>query len=204
QVRRDLRVGRAPVRRRGHRRRIRSGERGHRNLRQVHRPASRAGHRRKRPDARGRLVTRPQQVWPIEFAAEYRRKGYWTGETIGGMLRRTATRLPGHDAVVFEHGRWSYADLDERADRLAGAFRDLGFAPGDRVLVQLPNVPEFIAVVFGLFRADVLPVFVLPAHRRTEIEHFARASGAVGYVIPATFGGFDSRSIARGVRPALP
>jgi 2,3-dihydroxybenzoate-AMP ligase len=149
-------------------------------------------------------VTRPTQVWPEEFAARYRALGYWRGETLGDMLRATAARWPDRDAVLFDGGRWSYAELDARVDRLASAFVRLGFRPGDRVLVQLPNIPEFIAVVFGLFRADVLPVFVLPAHRRAEIEHFGRHADAVGYVIPDTFGGFDYRSLAREVRSSIP
>ncbi len=149
-------------------------------------------------------MSRPTQIWPPEYAEAYRRKGYWCGETIGDMLRRTAARQPDHAALVHDAGRMSYGDLDVLADRLAAAFVGLGFAPGDRVLVQLPNVPEFVAVIFGLFRADLLPVFVLPAHRRAEIEHFGRASEAVGYVTVDTFAGFDYVSLAREVRPVIP
>jgi mycobactin salicyl-AMP ligase len=37
----------------------------------------------------------------------------------------------------------SYAELDERADRAAAGLAALGIAPGDRVLLQLPNSGEF-------------------------------------------------------------
>lgn len=146
----------------------------------------------------------PRQVWPPEFAARYRRLGYWRGETLGGMLRERASRLPDHLAVVQDDVRWTYGELDARADRIAAGFERLGCARGDRVLVQLPNIPEFLSVVFGLFRAGLLPVFALPAHRHTEIEHFGLASGAVAYVIADTHGGFDYRTLAGQVVPRLP
>src|SRR5690606_9146775 len=80
----------------------------------------------------------------------------------------------------------------------------LGYTRGDRDLVQLPNIPEFLSVVFGLFRAGLLPVFALPAHRHAEIEHFGRASGAVAYVVADTYGGFDYRTLAGQIVPRLP
>ncbi len=149
-------------------------------------------------------MTQPQQIWPPEFAERYRARGYWRGETIDGILAARAAATPDHPAVVFDDGQWSYRDLDTRATRLAGGFTRLGLARGARVLVQLPNVPEFLAVVFGLFRAGLLPVFVLPAHRRIEVEHFGRTSEAEAYVIPGDHGGFDYRTLAREVAPQLP
>lgn len=138
----------------------------------------------------------PRQTWPETLADRYRQRGYWRGETIGDMLRHRASQSGDLTAVLQENVRWSYTELDTRADRMAAGFRKLGIAPGERVLVQLPNVPEFLSVVFGLFRAGILPVFTLPAHRLAEIEHFARASDAVGYVIADTVGGFDYRGLA--------
>lgn len=149
-------------------------------------------------------MTAPEQIWPAEFADRYRARGYWRGETMDGMLRDRAAADPGHVAVAFDTGQWTYAELDDRASRLAVGFQRLGFARGSRVLVQLPNVPEFLSVVFGLFRAGLLPVFVLPAHRRSEIAHFGRASNAVGYVIADVFAGFDYRTLAREALTDVP
>jgi 2,3-dihydroxybenzoate-AMP ligase len=146
----------------------------------------------------------PEQVWPPEYAERYRARGYWRGETIDGMLRDRAIAHPDRIAVTFDTGRWTFGELDDRATRLAAGFARLGIPRGSRVLLQLPNVPDFLSVVFGLFRAALLPVFVLPAHRRTEIEHFGRASGAVAYVIPDVSAGFDYRALARNVMPVLP
>lgn len=146
----------------------------------------------------------PRQIWPDDFADRYRRSGYWRGETLGAMLRRSATGAPDRTAVIHDDLRWSYGELDTRADRLASGFLRSGLNPGDRVLVQLPNVPEFLSVVFGLFRAGILPVFTLPAHRLSELEHFARSSGAVGYITVDAHAGFDYRDLAADLQARVP
>ncbi len=137
------------------------------------------------------------QQWPAEFADRYRQAGYWTDETFPSMLASRAMSDPGKLAVVDERVRWSYAELYSRAERIAAGLLRLGLARGDRVVVQLPNRAELIAVIFGLFRAGMIPVMSLPSHRRAEISHFASASGARGYVITDVHDGFDYRVLAR-------
>ncbi|WP_019630448.1 (2,3-dihydroxybenzoyl)adenylate synthase [Actinomadura atramentaria] len=138
--------------------------------------------------------------WPDEAAARYRAAGYWRGETFGALLRAAAARHGGRTAVVGGPHRWTYAELDRRADRAAAGFRALGVAPRDRVVVQLPNVPEFFETVFGLFRLGAVPVFALPAHRRAEIGHFVAHTDAAAYVTVDRHAGFDHRTLAREVR----
>ncbi|WP_368644581.1 AMP-binding protein [Castellaniella ginsengisoli] len=147
---------------------------------------------------------RPVQVWPDRFAARYRAAGYWRNETFGAWLRERATAHPDRLAVVGGEHRWTYAELDRRASALASGFLAAGLQPGDRVLVHLPNIPDFIAVVMGLFRAGLIPVYALPAHRITEIEHFAQGSGARAYVAAASHAGFDYTGLARELQARQP
>ncbi|MEU3622997.1 (2,3-dihydroxybenzoyl)adenylate synthase [Amycolatopsis coloradensis] len=138
--------------------------------------------------------------WPAEFAERYRREGYWPGETLGGLPRLHS----GRTALVDEHRSWTYAELDRDADRLAAGLRRLGIQAGDRVVVQLPNVGEFVVLCLACYRAGVVPVLALPGHRRTEIAYLCELSGAVAYVIPDRHGGFDFRELARDVAAVSP
>ncbi|MEU4316273.1 AMP-binding protein [Nocardia sp. NPDC024068] len=140
--------------------------------------------------------------FPADFADAYRAAGYWTGTTVGELLRDTAHRLPARPALLGDRPL-TYAELDTEADRMAYGFLALGIAPGDRVVVQLPNAPEFAIVLFGLLRAGIIPVLTLPAHRRAEIEHLAELSGAVAYLIADRHGDFDYRELAATVRDAV-
>jgi 2,3-dihydroxybenzoate-AMP ligase len=143
-------------------------------------------------------------TWPEEFAARYRQEGCWQGETFGTMLRQRAAEYGERIAIVGGDRRVSYAELDEQADRLAAGFYRLGIRAQDRVIVQLPNIPQFFEVIFALFRIGALPVFSLPVHRRNEIGYLCEFTQAAAYVIPDKDAGFDYRELAAQVKDTLP
>ncbi|MCI4066456.1 AMP-binding protein [Micromonospora sp. R77] len=148
-------------------------------------------------------------AWPPEFAARYRAKGYWRGEVLGDLLRpwpdwSPQARDPQRTAVVTRTGRHSYAELDTRADELAAGLADLGIARGDRVIVQLPNSPEFVTTCVALFRLGALPVLALPAHRRAELDYLAGYAEAVALITTDRGVGVDYRDLAAQVRAAHP
>ncbi|MBB4684139.1 (2,3-dihydroxybenzoyl)adenylate synthase [Amycolatopsis jiangsuensis] len=137
--------------------------------------------------------------WPSETAARYRAWGYWRGQTFGALLTSVTEAHAGRTAVVGEHERWTFAGLDERAHRIAAGLIEAGIRSGERVVVQLPNIPEFLSVVFGLWRAGVLPVFALPAHRHSELRHFASQSEASAIITVEEHGGHGYAGVARAV-----
>jgi 2,3-dihydroxybenzoate-AMP ligase len=137
------------------------------------------------------------QAWPPEFVQRYRAAGYWRGETFPAMLHRCASEFADRTAVVSGAERVTYAELSRRAEAIGAGLLALGLVPGDRVIVQLGNTPAFYATVWGLFRARLVPVFALAAHRITEITHFARKAQAAGYVAAERYEGFDYRTLAR-------
>ncbi|HBF81556.1 MULTISPECIES: (2,3-dihydroxybenzoyl)adenylate synthase [Streptomyces] len=146
-------------------------------------------------------------TWPAEFAERYRAAGHWRGETFGSVLAERAAAHPDRIAVVDpapERRTWTYRELEERSARLAAGFAARGISKGDRVVLQLPNVGEFVEVAFALFRLGALPVYALPAHRETEIAYFCSFTEAVAYVIPDRHAGFDHRDLASKVKANTP
>ncbi|MCA2242331.1 AMP-binding protein [Mycobacterium sp. WUMAC-067] len=139
--------------------------------------------------------------FPAERAAAYQAAGYWTGRPLDTILTDAARQWPDRIAVLDAVGGtgFSYADLDDQANRAAGGLRALGIAPGDRVLLQLPNSCQFAVALFGLLRAGAIPVMCLPGHRAAELGHFAAVSGATGLLIADTAAGFDYRTMALGL-----
>ncbi|GAA4994386.1 AMP-binding protein [Pseudonocardia tropica] len=139
--------------------------------------------------------------WPPEVAARYRAAGYWHGRSFGTWLSLLAAAHPGRTAVVGRTGdvehRWTFAELDRRAHRLAAGLHGLGVRPGENVLLQLPNVPEFVPVVLALFRVGARPVFALPAHRDTELRHVAQWSQATAVLTVDAHARFDHGALAR-------
>lgn len=144
------------------------------------------------------------QRWPAALEQKYKAAGYWRGETFPAFLRERAERLGHKVAVVAGDTRISYGELDWEACRIGAGLLALGLNPGDRVIVQFGNVAEFIPVVCGLFYAGLIPVYALPAHRITEVTHFAKKAGASAYLAGRHYGGFDYATLAAGLGRTLP
>ena len=134
--------------------------------------------------------------WPEAAAQRYRDAGLWEGLTVSEMVARTAARQPGKVAVIYGERRITYAELIAQSRRLALGLLELGLKPGDRAVMQLPNLPEFVTAYLALNWIGVIPVMALRAHRHTEVAHFIRASGATAYFIADTVGNFDYRPMA--------
>lgn len=145
-----------------------------------------------------------RQSWPPALVARYRAAGYWRGETLPGVLRERATRFADDIAVVGGEVRLSYAALWQEAGRIGAGLLARGLVPGDRVVVQLGNTPAFVTVVCGLFRAGLIPVYALPAHRITEVRHVLDKAQARGYIAADRQDGFDYRVLARELQALLP
>jgi 2,3-dihydroxybenzoate-AMP ligase len=134
--------------------------------------------------------------WPADIEQRYRAAGYREGLTLWAMVARTAARMPDKVALVAGEQRQTYADLDRISARLGAALRRRGIRALDRVVLQLPNIAEFVHWYLALVRIGAIPVMALRAHRHTEVRHFIRASGAVAYVVPDVAHRFDYRPMA--------
>ncbi|MFJ4650070.1 (2,3-dihydroxybenzoyl)adenylate synthase [Nocardia sp. NPDC088792] len=134
--------------------------------------------------------------WPDETAEHYRQQGIWRGEPLGLLLTQAVERDRDAIALVHDDRRITYGELDDWVNRLAAGFAHHGIAAGERVVVQLPNTPEFVAIIFALMRVDAKPVFSLIAHRDTEVDHLVRLSGATHYIFPEAHRGYDHRALA--------
>jgi long-chain acyl-CoA synthetase len=103
------------------------------------------------------------------------------------MLRESARRAPAKTAVILGDATLSYAQLDELSDKLAANLTGAGLAIGDRVGLQLPNIPQFVIAYFGILKAGgvVVPMNVLL--KAPEIAFQLENSGARTLI---TYGGF--------------
>ena len=134
--------------------------------------------------------------WPPEAAERYRAAGYWGGRTLWQMMADTVERHPDKTALVAGSLRQTCRELDEVSAALAAALLVHGIRTLDRVVLHLPNSVEFVHWYLALIRIGAIPVMALRAHRKTEVGHFVRASGAVAYIAPDMIREFDYRMLA--------
>ncbi|MGO2719727.1 MAG: (2,3-dihydroxybenzoyl)adenylate synthase [Brachybacterium tyrofermentans] len=143
-------------------------------------------------------------AWPEGFERRYLEEGYWGSRTLGGLPREWAKRDPDATAIVGGDRRLSYVDLDREIDDLAEGLLGRGIRARETVLLQLPNTIEFVVAFFALARIGAVPVLLLPAHRRAEVEHVGQLSEAVAYIVADRHEGFDNRVLADALLAALP
>ncbi|WP_254523250.1 class I adenylate-forming enzyme family protein [Natrinema caseinilyticum] len=77
------------------------------------------------------------------------------------------------DAQAMEHHgrRWTHADVRDWTAELAGSLHGLGLEPGDRMLLFLPNCPQYLIASIGAFKAGVVISPVNPQYKRREVAY---------------------------------
>ena len=93
-----------------------------------------------------------------------------------GLLERAAILMPGRAACVYNDVEWTWEELNLDAIRTATALRRLGVQPGDRVGVLLPNIPEYIIALNGIWRADAVAVALSPMAVAEEVDRMLAAT----------------------------
>jgi fatty-acyl-CoA synthase len=128
------------------------------------------------------------------------------GETIGENLERAVERFGEREALVVRHQRLrlTYAELDERVDRLARGLLAAGLQPGDRLGIWAPNCAEWVLVQYATAKAGVILVNVNPAYRTSELEYALRQSGCRVLVAARAFKTSDYAAMIDEVRGRLP
>ncbi len=98
------------------------------------------------------------------------------------MLRASVERDPEATAIVEVGGeRLSFAQLWDRAARVAGGLRAAGLERGDRAAILLPNGADWVLAFWGAQLAGLVAVPVNTRFTPPEVEYVVSDSGA-GYV----------------------
>lgn len=105
--------------------------------------------------------------------------------TLVEMLERRVALTPERAAFVWESEQPTYAQLWERVSRLAAHLRGLGVGHGDRVVLVLPNGPEFFYGFHAALWLGAIAVPAFPGAAPERIAGRARLCGARLVVVPS-------------------
>lgn len=79
--------------------------------------------------------------------------------------------------IDFMGRRYSYAETKNGADRVACGLAALGYGPGDRIGLFLPNVPHYLAAYYGILKLGATVVNFSPLYTPAELAHQVADSG---------------------------
>src|SRR5215475_14434071 len=143
-------------------------------------------------------------AFPPEYAQRYRERGYWQDKSLATEFAAVFVRYASRVALIDGERRYSYADIDRLSDNLALNLVALGLRPLDRVVLQLPNVAEFVVLYFALQKIGAVPIAALATHRYNEVSQFVDIAQAVACVYPERQSDFSFAPMVARVAEASP
>jgi len=103
-------------------------------------------------------------------------------ETLVTLLDEVTKKFKKKEALLFEGRKFTYAEVNESANKVASGLEWLGIKPGDRVAIMLPNIPEFVFTLFGIQKLGAVAVPFNTMYKGREITHILNDSGAKALV----------------------
>jgi fatty-acyl-CoA synthase len=127
------------------------------------------------------------------------------GDTIGRHMDKAVSRWGGREALVVRHQhiRWTYEELNARAEAFAAGLLALGLAPGDRVGIWSPNNAEWVVTQFATAKAGLILVNINPAYRLAELEYALNKTSCKALVTATSFKSSDYLAMIRELAPKL-
>ena len=101
-----------------------------------------------------------------------------TNETALGDFKKSAALNPYAPAIYYFDHEISFNQVDRFSDQLAAAFEDLGLQKGDRIILDLQNVPQFPIAAYAAWKLGAIVVPVNPMYKEKELKYFCEDSGA--------------------------
>jgi len=107
------------------------------------------------------------------------------------FMLNTASKHPNQTAIIFGaavgsqvlDAKLTYRQLNNLTDRLAAGLQRMGVQKGDRVVIMLPNSPQFVMAAYATWRIGATVVCCNPLYVAREVEHLVKDSGAETIVV---------------------
>jgi acyl-CoA synthetase (AMP-forming)/AMP-acid ligase II len=145
-----------------------------------------------------------------EKRQKYREEGWWGDETLADLFFANASAHPDRLALIdapnradFAFGepqRQTYAQLQAEVERLAGALIAAGIGKDDVIVIQLPNISEFVALYFAAATIGAIVSPVAVQYRSHELSTMFRIVEPKAFICGTQMKGCDHVGV---VRPLL-
>ncbi len=99
-------------------------------------------------------------------------------KSIYQVFENTARRFPDKPCLFYLGREYTYAELLDIVERTAGSLEALGIKGGDRAIIFLPNLPQWIIAWLALQKQGVIAIPITPFYAPSDLEYIANDSGA--------------------------
>src|SRR3982074_3483340 len=106
--------------------------------------------------------------------------------------------------LYFDDQTWTYGETARLSNRAGNALRELGVDIEDRVLIVLPDCPEFVWTWFGAARIGAVITMVNPLLPRADYQYYLEYTRArVAVVHHSLLEAFREATVAARYPPAV-
>jgi long-chain acyl-CoA synthetase len=122
-------------------------------------------------------MTDPEHAWRTAF----RHPGEWDQTfpplSMVDLFENSARAHPDAPLLDFLGRKYSYGETMDGANRVACGLKALGYGPGDRIGLFLPNVPHYVAAYYGILKLGATVVNFSPLYTVDELSAQVADSG---------------------------
>ena len=116
------------------------------------------------------LLSEAEQQRFVELNQTQRAYDDSPGLCVHELFEGQVARTPEATALVYQHQRWSYQDLNTRANQLAHQLQSFGVGPEVPVGICLDRSPVMIAAILAIFKAGGFYVPLDPAYPQERLD----------------------------------
>lgn len=130
--------------------------------------------------------------------------------TIADLLALNVERNPDRVFLTFAGQHWTYTQVDAQAGALAALLAERGLKRSDRLVINLPNWPEFVVAFFAAAKLGAVAVPISPRRPVAEVQARlanCRPAAAITYTParqPVGDSAFDHLAMMAQLRAGLP
>ncbi len=134
-------------------------------------------------------------------------------QTIIEAFELRVEKHPDKTAIVFLGTEFSYAEIGEYVKRFAAALYGMGVKEGEKLIIYVPNSPQWVIAWLGIQKIGGVAVPITPIYTSHDLQYISNDSGAetvfcadtnYGYVQRAMTGANIRRIIVTNVVDLLP
>lgn len=99
-------------------------------------------------------------------------------ETTLSDFEKSVERYETEPAIYYFDHKITFGELNTLSEKMASALYDMGLREGDRIVVDLQNIPQFLVAIYGAWKLGAIVVPLNPMYKERELEYFFNDSGA--------------------------
>ena len=106
---------------------------------------------------------------------------------LADLFEEVVDAAPERTAVVAGAQRRTYAELDDRANRLANHLVSVGIGKGDHVAIHAMNCVEWVEAFFACFKISAVPINVNYRYMEDELRYLYDNADCVAVIVEPQF-----------------